>query len=166
MYLSDIKMLEKKTIAVMTAGAGAGIAQTFILREYVDKQYGLIPGLEGLGGFGTYSAMGGLIAGGVTTALGLVSVLTGKITTNETIQIGLIGYGIPALSGGILSAVFPHPAVGLRLRAAAPAAGRAPAGLRPAPQVNLRSAGVQRPPVASQPRPGGVSQSGAIPLRT
>lgn len=101
----------------MTAGAGVGIAQTFILREYVDKEHGLIPGLEGLGGFGSYSAMGGLISGGITTALGLISVLTGKITTNETIQVGLIGYGIPALSGGILSGIFPHPALGLKLKA-------------------------------------------------
>ena len=103
--------MEKKTIAIMTAGLGAGTAQTFILREYVDKTYGLIPGLEGLKGFGTYSAIGGLISGGATTVLGLVSVLTGKITDNENIQMGLISYGIPALSGAILSGLFPHPSV-------------------------------------------------------
>lgn len=149
-------MIEKKSIAIMTAGAGAGIAQTFILREYVDKEHGLIPGLDGLGGFGTYSAMGGIISGGITTGLGLVSVLTGKITTNETIQLGLIGYGIPALSGGILSGLFPHPAVpGLTLRA--PARPARP----PAAQVTLRPTG--------QVAPGGQvapSQSNAIPLRT
>lgn len=91
----------------MTAGAGTGIAQTFILREYVDKVYGPVPGLDALGGFGTYSALGGLIAGGVTTVAGLVSVLTGKITSNEAVQLGLLGYGIPALSGGVLSGLFP-----------------------------------------------------------
>lgn len=144
-------MIEKKSIAVMTAGAGVGIAQTFILREYVDKEYGLIPGLEGLGGFGTYSAMGGLISGGITTVVGLISVLTGKITRNETIQIGLIGYGIPALSGGILSGIFPHPAVGLRLRAPARPPG--------APGMQLRTPGPGQP---ARQVPAGQT----IPLRT
>ena len=148
-------MLEKKTIAVMTAGAGAGLAQTFILREYVDKEHGLIPGLEGLGGFGSYSAMAGIIGGGITTALGLVSVLTGKITKNETIQIGLLGYGIPALSGGILSGVFPHPAIGLRLKAA-------PARPGQATNVTLKYAGNPRQPGKPAQQP---SQPG-IPLRT
>ena len=149
-------MIEKKSIAVMTAGAGAGLAQTFILREYVDKEYGLIPGLEGLGGFGSYSAMTGLISGGLTTALGLVSVLTGKITTNETIQIGLIGYGIPALSGGILSGIFPHPAIGLKLK---PPARGGTAG-----NIKLKYAGSpNRSPIGQGGAP--ANQPG-IPLRT
>ena len=106
----------------MTAGAGAGVAQTFILREYVDKVQGPIPGLEVLGGFGTYSALGGLVAGGVTTVAGLISVLTGKITRSEAVQLGLLGYGIPALGGGVLSGLFP-------------VAG----GLRAAPTIRLTS---------------------------
>lgn len=150
-------MLEKKSIAVMTVGAGAGLAQTFILREYVDKEQGLIPGLEGLGGFGTYSAMAGIIGGGITTALGLVSVLTGKITKNETIQIGLIGYGIPALSGGILSGLFPHPAVGLRFKTPS-----RPAGQQAGGNVTLRSPGN---PKQQPARPAQPAQPG-IPLRT
>lgn len=161
-------MLKKKTIAVLTAGAGAGIAQTFVLREYVDKVYGKIPGLDALGGFGTYSAMAGIVGGGITTALGLVSVLTGKITRNETIQIGLIGYGIPALSGGILSGVFPHPAVELGLRLRAPGTS--------ATQIKLKSAGIPNKPPgqvmqnvrapANRAVSQAVGQTGAIPLRT
>lgn len=149
-------MVEKKSIAIMTAGSGVGIAQTFILREYVDKTHGLIPGLEGLKGFGTYSAIGGIISGGVTTALGLISVLTGKITRNEMIQMGLIGYGIPALSGAILSGLFPHPDVpiaGLR----APARGG----------IQLKSAGLNRASPGTRIGAGqAVGQTGAIPLRT
>lgn len=147
-------MINKKTAAIVVASVGTGSAQTFILREYVDKTYGLIPGLEGLKGFGTYSAMGGIISGGITTGLGLVSILTGKITRNESIQTGLIGYGIPALSGGILSGLFPHPSVpiaGLRLKAPAGPAGRG--------SVNLRSAGLNKAAL-------GAGQTGAIPLRT
>ena len=152
--------MEKKTIAVMTAGSGVGLTQTFILREYVDKEYGLIPGLEGLGGFGTYSAIGGIVSGGITTALGLVSVLTKKITRNETIQIGLISYGIPALSGGILSGIFPHPAIGLRLKAPArgPAAGNIKLKYVGNPGQPARSAG--------QPARGQTGQTPGIPLRT
>lgn len=149
-------MVEKKSIAVMTAGSGVGIAQTFILREYVDKKYGQIPGLEGLKGFGTYSALGGIISGGITTGLGLVSVLTGKITRNEMIQMGLIGYGIPALSGGILSGLFPAitiPAARVR----APARGA----------IQLKSAGLNRAAPGARVGAGqAAGQTGAIPLRT
>ena len=145
-------MVSKKSMAVVVAGSGAGLAQTFILREYVDKTYGLIPGLEGLGGFGTYSAIGGIISGGVTTALGLVSILTRKITTNETIQLGLIGYGIPALSGGILSGLFPHPDVPIAGRVKAPARGGS---------IQLKSAGPGRVGTGQV-----AGSTGAIPLRT
>jgi len=141
-------MVEKKSIAVLTAASGASIAQTFILREYVDKTYGPIPGLEVLGGFGTYSALGGLVGGGIATAAGLVSVLTGKITTNETIQLGLLGYGIPALTGGVLSGVFPAvPAVGLRA---------------PATQIKLKAAGVPTRQVAPTSRVAAPVKSGTM----
>lgn len=151
-------MITKKNAAVVVASSGAGLAQTFILREYVDKAYGKIPGLDGLGGFGTYSAMGGIIAGGITTGLGLVSVLTGKITRNETIQLGFIGYGVPALSGGILSGLFPVTVT------PAPPGGRlrAPAGLARG-AIQLKSAGINR---GAQGARVGAGQTGAIPLRT
>lgn len=154
MYFRGCIMVAKKGLAVLTAGLGVGTAQTFILREYVDKTYGVIPGLGMLKGFGTYSALGGIISGGVATGLGLVSVLTGKITRNETIQLGLIGYGIPALSGGILSGLFPAiPIAGLR----APARGG----------VNLRYAGVQGQGQGGRVVTGqAVGQTGAIPLRS
>jgi len=151
-------MLNKKSAAVVVAGSGAGLAQVFVLREFVDKEYGKIPGLEGLGGFGTYSAIGGIVGGGVTTALGLVSILTKKITKNETIQLGLISYGIPALSGGILSGLFPHPAVGLKLRAPAPS-GRVPAG------ITLRNP-LRNPGPAGQAAPRQPAGQAGIPLRT
>ena len=143
-------MTNKKSIAVLTAASGASIAQTFVLREYVDKVYGPVPGLEALGGFGTYSSLGGIISGGAATALGLVSVLTGKITRSEMVQMGLIGYGIPALSGGVLSGLFPAITIpGARLRA-------------PAGRVTLKSAGVQ----GAQVTRVAAGQTGAIPLRT
>ena len=157
--ISVLIVMEKKTIAVMTAGSGVGLTQTFILREYVDKEYGLIPGLEGLGGFGTYSAIGGIVSGGITTALGLVSVLTKKITRNETIQIGLISYGIPALSGGILSGIFPHPAIELRLKPPA----RAPAGLG---NIKLKYVGNPGQPARSAGQPARGQTGPGIPLRT
>ncbi|GAI55353.1 unnamed protein product [marine sediment metagenome] len=139
-------------MAVVATSSSGGIVQTWILREYVDKEYGLIPGLEGLGGFGTYSAIGGILSGGITTGLGLISILTKKITKNETIQLGLIGYGIPALSGGILSGLFPHPEVpGLRLK---PAGG-------PAGNIKLQYAGIP-----GQPARGQAGQTPGIPLRT
>jgi len=145
-------MVSKKDIAVVAASSSTGLAQTWILREYVDKTQGLIPGLEVLGGFGTYSAMGGIIAGGAATALGLVSILTGKVTRNEAIQLGLIGYGVPALSGGVLSGLFPAITIpGARLRA-------------PATTIKLQSAGVPSGRVVSGRVVSG--QAGAIPLRT
>ena len=86
---------------------------------------------------------------------------------------GLIGYGIPALSGGVLSGLFPVP-LGLRAPAGAQLNKAAP---NTQMQIKLKSAGqvgrgqvsgarnVARSPAAARAGSQAVSQTGTFPLR-
>lgn len=85
----------REEVSGIAVGTALGTAQTFILREYADKKY---PDkrVESLRGFGTPSAISGIVLGGLGVAAGAT---TGRA--------GPISYGVCSLVGGILSAIFP-----------------------------------------------------------
>lgn len=105
----------KKQAGIIVAGAAIGGAQTFILREFVDGQYG--PIIPGIGSWGNPSVVAGLAGGGVTSVLAVLGVLgKGPIKDDDQIY-GLLAYGIPAIVGGIYSGLYPigTPSAGGRL---------------------------------------------------
>lgn len=96
-------MLTTSEAAGIAVGGAIAGAQTLLLREYVDKPKGIL--IPRLGGFGTASALGGIILGIGTIAYGSYRVTKG----GNAIAAGLLGYGFPALVGGIISGLHPVP---------------------------------------------------------
>lgn len=102
--------LNVKKLAIIGGSATIGAAQTFVLREYVDKTNGVI--VPQLGRFGTASALAGIILGGISTLLGALNFfgMDRKISfvphVGRDLQLALLGYGIPALTSAILTAQF------------------------------------------------------------
>lgn len=110
-------MVTKTGVATGTVGTAAGVTQTTILREMVDPERGTL--VEALGNWGRPSVLGGIIGGIPTLGVGVYSVMTGKVTTSENIQMALMGYGASALFTGVLSGLFPvaaAPEAGARAR--------------------------------------------------
>lgn len=93
-----------RRVGVIVMGTAIGTAQTFLLREFVDKQYG--PVLPQLGAWGYPSVLAGLGIGGITTLLGVAG-LGGYGPLRGDATIVALAYGIPALVGGVLSALYP-----------------------------------------------------------
>ena len=102
---------------MLPAGVGAalGPAQTFLLREYVDtpmaneflnkkRKY---PFVKPLKGFGTPSALAGIVGGIIGLSLGYVGAKKGKIIKTFNGQLALITYGASALTSGLLSGMYP-----------------------------------------------------------
>lgn len=101
--------METKVIAAGIIGAGAGVAQTFILREKVDRVYPTknIPSLKG---FGTISALAGLIGGTTGIAVGAIGASkdkTGRQRLPDEYIEAAIDYGVVAGLGGVFSGIFP-----------------------------------------------------------
>ena len=106
-----------KIAGAATAGAVVGSVQTALLREYADnamakaflKNTSATPPLlmKQLQGFGSPSALAGIIGGGIALAVGLASVLKGMVTRSMSVGAALMGYGSTALFTGILSGAFP-----------------------------------------------------------
>jgi len=102
-------------VGVVVMGAAIGSAQTFILREFVDKQYGTI--IPGIGNWGYPSVVAGVGIGGIATLLGIMGTM-GKGPLYGDAATAALSYGVPALIGGIFSALYPvTPAAGARLTA-------------------------------------------------
>lgn len=94
-----------KKVILVGIGAGIGAAQTIILREYVDKQYGSV--IPQIGNWGNPSVLAGVGIGGVATALGALGMVGKGPIKSETTATSLVAYGISALVGGVLSALYP-----------------------------------------------------------
>jgi len=114
-------MMDRRVI-LTAGGAAIGAAQTLILREVVDKQYGQV--LPQLGNWGYPSVLAGIVGGGIATAVGI----SGKLPSDTSLA--LLAYGVPAIVGGVLSALYPV--------ATAPAA-------RAAPKLKLAGATTLKP---------------------
>jgi hypothetical protein len=106
-----------KVAGAATGGAVVGALQTILLRQYVDDAMatnflkntsGSPPFLmKQLKGFGSPSALFGMLFGAVGLFSGLAVMLKGMITRSTTVGAGLLGYGSTALITGALSGVFP-----------------------------------------------------------
>lgn len=99
-------MVTKREAGALVASSAVGTAQTPLLREYVDKKYPT-KRIVALKGFGTPSSLTGTVGGGFLTLAGVYSVMTGKGIRDLATQAAAMGYGVPALVGGVLSGVFP-----------------------------------------------------------
>ena len=101
--------METKVVAAGAIGAGAGALQTPLIREFVDRKYPTtnIPALKG---FGTPSALIGLISGGLGLSVGAIGMSKGKDGRPRLADVYVepaIDYGIVALVGGIFSGLYP-----------------------------------------------------------
>lgn len=104
-----------------TLGSAMGPIQTFMLREYVDtpQANNFLNGktttkpllVKQLKGFGTASALGGIIGGVVGLGLGLYAAKSGKILRTFNEQIAALTYGASALTSGIMSGIYPTAAM-------------------------------------------------------
>jgi len=103
---------------MLPAGVGAalGPAQTFLIREYVDTPMAndflngkttTYPFIKPLKGFGTPSALAGIVGGIIGLSLGYVGAKKGKIIKTFNGQLALITYGASALTSGLLSGLYP-----------------------------------------------------------
>lgn len=112
-----MKFIDKETMA-MGAGAGIGVIQVVVFKEYADANWGLFPVVgEYLPiGWGNWSSFGNILIGGI--AFG-ISTFTNLISErNEEINKFLQAYGITTLIGGIMNGIFPRIIAG-RVRAPA-----------------------------------------------
>lgn len=101
--------MDTKVTAAGAVAAGAGVAQTFILREKVDRKYPTknIPAMKG---FGCISALAGMIGGGTGLAIGAIGSSkdrTGRQRLADIYNEAAIDYGATALVSGLLSGIFP-----------------------------------------------------------
>lgn len=105
-------------IAVGAAAGGlVGAVQTVLLRQFADipmataflKNTSGSPPLlmKQLKGFGSVSALAGMIGGAVGLIIGLAGMLKGKIIRSRGGAAALTAYGLTALTSGLLSGAFP-----------------------------------------------------------
>lgn len=102
-------------------GSAIGGAQTMLLREYVDTPMAndFLNGktttkpllVKQLQGFGTPSAVAGMVGGLIGLGLGLYAQKSGKILRTVDEQIAALTYGAGALTTGILSGIYPTQAM-------------------------------------------------------
>lgn len=101
--------MDTKVTVAGAIGAGVGALQTPVFREFVDKKYPTI-NIPALKGFGTPSALSGMIGGGAGLAVGAIGMSKGKDGRQRLSDIYVapaIDYGIVALISGILSGLYP-----------------------------------------------------------
>lgn len=126
--------MRKEDIITMGACAAIGSAQTFVLREYVDRNRA--PLIPQLGQWGTASCVIGIGAGLAATIAGIAGAVYGVGLKNPKLQLAAVSYGIPAIVSGVASGYFQPPLRIVRLPAPAkstttstPSSPSAPAGL-------------------------------------
>lgn len=100
-------------------GGLVGSIQTALLREYADNSMatGFLKNTSGtppflmkqLKGFGSPSAFIGIVAGAVALVVGLAGMLKRKIIHHDGLAAGLTGYGVTALTTGLISGALPTP---------------------------------------------------------
>jgi hypothetical protein len=95
-------MSEGQELAVLGIAAGAGAAQGFILRQYVDTRFGTL--YAPAGAYATPSALAGFIAGGGALAAGLIGSFYGKGVKDPFYQKILVAYGGAAVTASTIIA--------------------------------------------------------------
>lgn len=108
-----------RTIMTTGAGAGIGVIQTIVFKEYIDPNFGPIPGIGTVLPYpwGNWSTFGNILIGGVVFGLSQFT----KVIKNKDLNNFLTIYGISVLIGGIMNGVFPGaPAARAGARARAP----------------------------------------------
>lgn len=96
-----------KDIMYYGAGAGVGVIQTVLMKEYVDKNFGKFPFIGNMlpGPWGYWSTFGNILIGGIAFGLStFTSIIKDK---NESVNNFLTTYGISTLIGGIMNGLFP-----------------------------------------------------------
>lgn len=105
----------ERNVITFGAGASVGVAQTILMKEYVDPNFGPIPWIGGMIPYpwGNWSTLGNILIGGVVFG---VSQFT-NVVKNSDLKNFLATYGLTTIVGGVMNGVFPGPA--LRARAGA-----------------------------------------------
>jgi len=99
--------MRKEDIITMGACAAIGSAQTFVLREYVDRNRA--PLIPQFGQWGTASCVIGIGAGRVATIGGVAGAVYGVGLRDSKLQLAAVSYGIPAIVSGVASGYFQPP---------------------------------------------------------
>jgi hypothetical protein len=117
--------MRKEDLITMGVGATIGSAQTFILREYVDKNRA--PLIPQLGQWGNASTVIGVGAGAIATIAGIAGAIYGVGLKDAKLQLAAVSYGIPAVITGVASGYFQPPVRVVRLPAPPRSTGQAAA---------------------------------------
>jgi|YelNatPaOPRAMG01_1025707.scaffolds.fasta_scaffold05413_14 hypothetical protein len=114
---SNFGRMEVSVASSAAAGGLVGAVQTILLRQYADipmatsflKNTSGTPPLlmKQMKGFGSASALAGIIGGAVGLVVGLAGMLKGKLLRSKIGASFAVSYGITALSTGLLSGAFP-----------------------------------------------------------
>ena len=111
-------MVKDKETLMLGAGAGIGVIQTVVFKEYLDPMYGNIPFIGDYlpAPWGRISVLGNILIGGVF--LGITQFTNLIANKNYDINNFLKIYGITTLVGGIANGIFYGGASPMRARAA------------------------------------------------
>lgn len=97
-------MVKAKEVVGVSGGIGIGAVDTFLMRKYVDKKYGV----KKLGRFGQASVLVNLVTGIPTLVLGVAGIFgKGPLKRSDLLKYTMSAYGTTATAGGILGAVVP-----------------------------------------------------------
>jgi len=99
--------MRKEEIITMGACAAIGSMQTFVLREYVDRNRA--PLIPQFGQWGTASCVIGIGAGLAATIAGIAGAVYGVGLKDSKLQLAAVSYGIPAVVSGVASGYFQPP---------------------------------------------------------
>ena len=97
-------MVKAKEVVGVSGSIGIGAVETYVMRKYVDKKYGV----KKLGRFGQPSVLVNLATGIPTLVLGVAGMFgKGPLKRSDLLKYIMSAYGTTATAGGILGAVFP-----------------------------------------------------------
>ena len=131
--------MRKEEIITMSACAAIGSMQTFVLREYVDRNRA--PLIPQFGQWGTASCVLGIGAGLAATIAGIAGAVYGVGLKDRKLQLAAVSYGIPAVVSGVASGYFQPPVRIVNL----PAPPRSTASGVSAPAAIMESAPRRKP---------------------
>ena len=97
-------MVEAKEVIGVSGGIGIGAVDTYLLRRYVDKKYGV----KKLKRFGQPSVLVNLVTGIPTLALGVAGMFDkGPVKDSDSLKMAVTSYGVTAIAGAVFGMVSP-----------------------------------------------------------